>query len=116
MNQMLELPASLLHTLEQQAQASGTTPQGWIAARLAEAGSAGGAATETVHSQLDPPIEKLGQIGNHKDGWNRYSAPAPNREAVDRARRFWEVMKEEGQQPTRVAASAVGGVGITQRQ
>src|SRR6478735_5211706 len=92
MNQVLELPATLLHALEQQAEASGTTPQGWIAARLAEA---------------DPGI---------KDGCNRYSAPAPNRQAVDRARRFWEVMKEEGQQPTRVAASAVGGVGITQRR
>jgi len=50
------------------------------------------------------------------EGWNGYSAPAPSDTAISNARVFLAVMQEFGHLPTRVAPSAVGGIGITSRR
>jgi hypothetical protein len=48
-------------------------------------------------------------------GWNRRGAAAPTFFAVKGALALVEMMVERGQEPTRVAPSAVGGVGVTRR-
>jgi hypothetical protein len=48
-------------------------------------------------------------------GWNRQGAPAPSEESIRAARQFIVALVNDGQPPTRVAASAIGGVGVTRR-
>jgi hypothetical protein len=60
--------------------------------------------------------KKLDDLSGLRDNWNRYSSPAPSEAAVQVARLFLQVLAEEGRQPTRVAPSAVGGVGVTLRR
>lgn len=55
-------------------------------------------------------LEKLAML---KDGWNRYSAPLPSTLALSIGRQFMNLMCAEALPPSRVAASAVGGVSIT---
>lgn len=93
MNEMLELPETVLRALEQQAAASGTTPQGWIAARLAEAGPANGQSpapasqplgleedasekrvpADPIHSGFAEAIEAdLRRLASLPNNWDRY--------------------------------------------
>jgi len=60
-------------------------------------------------------IDQLDGLSRLPPGWNRQGAPAPSKEAIGAARRFIEAMINDGQAPTRVAASAVGGVGVTRQ-
>jgi len=65
--------------------------------------------------QLAQWIGKLESLSKLAPGWNRQGAPAPSKEAILAAREFIETMVDDGQPPTRVAASAVGGVGVTRQ-
>ena len=58
---------------------------------------------------------KLEKVADLTDGWNGYKAPAPHAIAVENAKKFLAVMEDRLCLPTRIAASAVGGVGITRR-
>jgi hypothetical protein len=51
-----------------------------------------------------------------KQGWNSYTAPAPNETALCIARMFLAELRALGSEPTRLAPSAMGGVAITQRK
>jgi hypothetical protein len=59
---------------------------------------------------------QLGAFTQLNDGWNGYSAPAPNAAAIAAAGLFLNLMRQEHFPPTRIAPSAMGGVGITRRQ
>jgi hypothetical protein len=65
--------------------------------------------------QLSTWLTKLDSLAGLVTGWDRHGAAAPSREAVRLARRFVEALVNDGQSPTRVAASAVGGVGVTRQ-
>jgi hypothetical protein len=60
-------------------------------------------------------LGKLESLSKLTPGWNRHGAPAPSKEAIQAARNFVEALVNDGQPPTRVAASAVGGVGVTRQ-
>jgi len=60
--------------------------------------------------------EKLEQMRQLKDGWNRHHAPAPSDLAISNAAMLLEVMAQEETMPTRLAPSAIGGVGVTRRR
>ena len=60
----------------------------------------------------------LGRLEGLKDlshGWNGHAAPAPTAGAIDTARQFLTALLREGYEPTRLTASAVGGVAVTCR-
>jgi hypothetical protein len=61
-------------------------------------------------------LAKLESFGALKDGWNSYTAPAPSQTALYTARIFLTELRSQGCEPTRLAASAMGGVAITQRK
>ncbi|MEQ9588029.1 MAG: hypothetical protein RJS97_08755 [Parvibaculaceae bacterium] len=61
-------------------------------------------------------FSQLADNSKLKEGWNGYSAPAPNDIAIANAGDFLKVMQECGHLPIRVAPSAVGGIGITCRR
>ena len=67
-------------------------------------------------NEWDAVFERLKDLATYEDGWNGYSASAPNHTAMTNARAFLTVMKNSMYRPTRVAASAVGGIGITRRE
>ena len=58
-------------------------------------------------------MEKLHGMKSLAPGWNGYSAPPPSETAISTARSFLSSLEREHFEPTRVAPSAVGGVGIT---
>jgi hypothetical protein len=60
-------------------------------------------------------FEKIETCRTLKDGWNSYTAPAPNDKSLANAHLFLQVMQLEGIEPTRVGPSAMGGIAITRR-
>jgi hypothetical protein len=56
------------------------------------------------------------KLGHLREGWNGYKAPAPSKLAIDLARNFVDTLLREKYEPRRLAPSAVGGVGVTQRK
>ncbi len=58
-------------------------------------------------------MQKLSALRAYRDGWNRRGAPAPSEQAIAKAERLVELMVAAGPEPVRIAASAVGGVGVT---
>jgi hypothetical protein len=64
---------------------------------------------------LESTTEALGRLSELTDGWNGYGAPAPAPVAIRSAEAFVSICQGEGFVPTRIAPSAVGGVGITYR-
>ena len=68
-----------------------------------------------TQSELAQWIGKLESLSTLAPGWNRQGAPAPSAVAIRAARQFIESLVNDGQPPTRVAASAVGGVGVTRQ-
>src|SRR5712671_2276675 len=68
-----------------------------------------------TRNELAQWIGKLESLSKLAPGWNRHGAPAPSKEAIRAARQFIEALVNDGQPPTRVAASAVGGVGVTRQ-
>ena len=51
-----------------------------------------------------------------KPGWDSYRARVPNDYSIDAAKDVLRVLKAHDIEPTHVAASVIGGVGITIRQ
>jgi hypothetical protein len=60
-------------------------------------------------------LEKLENLLALKDGWNRHGAAAPSLIAIGNARDVIELLVKDEQPPTRIASSAVGGVGVTRQ-
>jgi hypothetical protein len=69
----------------------------------------------TGHNQLAKWIGKLEALSSLAPGWKRQGAPPPSDVALRLARQFIVALVNDGQPPTRVAASAVGGVGVTRQ-
>ena len=67
---------------------------------------------ESLQADLSTWALKISDMLYLRDGWNSYSAPAPNGEAIVNAHKF---LNDAAIAPVRVAPSAVGGVGITYR-
>jgi hypothetical protein len=59
---------------------------------------------------------KFVQLSKLQDGWNGYDAPAPSEKARRTAESFVDTLLKEKYEPRRLAPSAVGGVGVTQRK
>ena len=59
---------------------------------------------------------RLDQMERLEEGWNGYQAPAPSRAAIKTARGFLHSLDSETPEPSRVAPSAVGGVGVTHKK
>src|SRR5438270_13753218 len=70
---------------------------------------------EAVFFRLRSWFDRLDALTWLGAGWNRHNAPPPAPIAIDNARRFLRLMTDDRQEPTRLAASVVGGVGITWR-
>lgn len=68
------------------------------------------------NSQMATWEARLSSMSRLKSGWNGYTAPAPSQLAIATARNFVSALLREKQTPNRVAPSAVGGVGITERR
>lgn len=64
-------------------------------------------------TKIDRVLQQLARL---QDGWDTYSAPAPNQGAIARARLFLPSLHAECLPPSRIAPSTVGGVGITFRR
>jgi hypothetical protein len=60
-------------------------------------------------------FEKLASFHALKDGWNGYTAAAPNERALENAQLFLQVIQLEGVEPTRIGPSAMGGVAVTRQ-
>ena len=60
-------------------------------------------------------MESLNNCMKLEKGWDSYSAPPPSDSAIDNARDFIIEANKLGVVPSRLSASAVGGVGITFR-
>jgi hypothetical protein len=60
--------------------------------------------------------EKFSKISRLQEGWNGYTAPAPTEKAILLAKSFVDTLLREKYEPRRLAPSAVGGVGVTQRK
>jgi hypothetical protein len=61
-------------------------------------------------------FDLLNSLSQLREGWNGYAAPAPGPEALRTAKAFLTVTYKQAYPPTRVAASVMGGVGITRRE
>jgi hypothetical protein len=59
--------------------------------------------------------QRVDSFADLQDGWNSYSARRPSATAVANARDFLDVLCAAKEKPTRLNASAVGGVGVTFR-
>jgi hypothetical protein len=71
---------------------------------------------QPIHELVGPWLKKVLALNDLRDGWNGYKAPAPAIHAIIHARAFLLIMLSRRIEPTRVAASAVGGVAITRRK
>jgi hypothetical protein len=71
---------------------------------------------EATVSMWQELFSKLDVLASLSDGWNSYAAPAPNASAIAAARSFLATLQQENFPPTRIAPSAMGGVGVTHRQ
>jgi hypothetical protein len=87
----------------------------WSRPTAAIAGSVTASTSSQTQEQLSIWPQKLDSLSNLALGWDRHCAPAPSEQAIRAARQLIEAMVNDAQPPTRVAASAVGGVGVTRR-
>lgn len=72
-----------------------------------------GSYSSTTSSWLPRVAHQLKQIARLRDGWNSYGSPRPSKLARERAKRFLELLHTKSLEPSRLAASAVGGIGFT---
>jgi hypothetical protein len=66
--------------------------------------------------KFEPWFARLQTVASLKDGWDSYGSPRPSPEAVAAARLYLTTLELLDWGPTRVEASAMGGVGVTHRQ
>jgi len=64
-------------------------------------------------TSLSDCLDALDALKDLKDGWNSYSAPAPNPVAIENAKALVKETERLGTTPERVEPSAMGGVGVT---
>lgn len=69
-----------------------------------------------VNGSFDAWRAKLTGMERLVEGWNGYSAPAPSKAALVTAHGFLSNLANARFEPSRVAPSAVGGVGITHKR
>lgn len=62
---------------------------------------------------LDDFEKKLAAMATLRRNWDSYGAESPSARAMHDAMTFLENLHDEGSNPTRIAPSAIGGVGIT---
>ena len=72
-------------------------------------------ATQDRNARLSALLEKVAGFGNLLVGWNSRRSPAPTPPAIEAAGFLVRMMVEQDLEPTRLAPSAVGGVGVTRR-
>lgn len=60
--------------------------------------------------------EKLQRLATLQDGWDSYRAPGPSSDALQRARSVLAALSNGDCEPSRIAPSVVGGIGITCRR
>lgn len=81
--------------------------------------AAGAPAIRVIYGCPDPPSAamdaKFARLRQLAPGWNGYDAAPPSALAIQLAQVFVRQLNQEAYTPNRVAPSAVGGVGITQR-
>jgi hypothetical protein len=70
---------------------------------------------DATGNQLAKWMNKIDSLATLQPGWNRHGATPPSAAAIQAARQFVEALVNDGQSPTRIAASAVGGVGVTRQ-
>lgn len=70
----------------------------------------------TLPPWVEAATDRLDEMTGLSVGWNGYAAPPPIDGSVALTKRIIRVFADEGIQPTRIAPSVVGGVGITFRQ
>ena len=58
-------------------------------------------------------FEKLNACSGLKDGWNGYTAEAPSEASIRNARLLLQVARAADYQPSRLTASAMGGIAVT---
>ena len=61
-------------------------------------------------------VMKIASMTQLKAGWNGYHAPPPSAKAIGMAENFLDLLLGIDIKPSRLAPSAVGGVGITRRK
>jgi hypothetical protein len=80
------------------------------------AGNPAGAATAVrIRNWYEKWHTRIQQLAPLPDGWNGYGAAAPTEPALRTARALLVALSDADCEPTRVAPSAVGGIGITRR-
>jgi hypothetical protein len=67
-------------------------------------------------AKFDKWFARLQEIAHLTDGWDSYDAPRPGPDAIAAAHLYLTTLKQLDWEPTRVAPSAMGGVGVTHRQ
>lgn len=109
MTLMISLPPDVEQALRDRAARQGQTLEAYLE-RLAvqEAGSATGNGRDWQ--------AKLDVIARLQPGWNGHNAPSPSSAAIGAARSFLGGLTSGEQQPSRLTASAVGGVAVTFRR
>ena len=60
-----------------------------------------------------PWLAELDSLKNLSEGWDSYSAPAPNTMAVENAKALVKEADKSDTSPERVEPSATGGIGVT---
>ncbi len=109
----ITLPSNLERAVAEEAAMKGTTAERLtldvLQERFLDEPSAARSAT-TIPSPLRDKLEALLIL---QEGWNGYTAPPPNRGAVATASVALAALHGTLSAPDRLAASAVGGVGIT---
>lgn len=71
---------------------------------------------QAMNNQANAWQQKLEKLIKLEQGWDSYDADPPSSLAVNNARGFLSHLISHRQEPTRLAPSVVGGVGITRRQ
>jgi hypothetical protein len=102
-----------IRTVINQRQLSGGAS--WFLPAASVAGAQSMPSYSARETEIAKWIAKLEGLSKLAPGWNRQGAPAPSEKAIRTARQFIEALVNDEQPPTRVAASAVGGVGVTRR-
>ena len=69
-----------------------------------------------IDSQLNVWNDKLEQLRNLGENWDGYATPAPSGTAIVTARSFLSSVLEVDFEPSRLAPSVAGGVGITHKK
>lgn len=65
-----------------------------------------------TRSQIRKSLNRLEEL---EDGWDSYGAAAPSETAIVGARKLVKLMIQEHCFPSRIAPSAIGGVGVSAR-